>query len=118
MLTRVWAPVAALLFATALVTGVATAAFAGGPNPNRGKSLFRTACKSCHMPKGAARDLSPLTKTQAQWTRAFKSDVAKMLPRVAEKTGKTLTPADLADVQFFLVSHAADSDQPETCGIK
>lgn len=116
MLTRVWAPVAALFLAAAFVSGVA---FAGGPNPNRGKSLFRSNCKSCHMPKGAARDLTPLSKTQAQWTRAFKTDtVAKMLPRVTEKTGKTLTPADLSDIQVFLVSHAADSDQPETCGIK
>ena len=115
MTTRVWAPVAALLFATVFVAGVALAA---GPNPNRGKSLFRTTCKSCHVAKGEAKDLSPLTKTQAQWARAFKRDVDRMLPRVTEKTGKTLTPTELADVQFFLVSHAADSDQPETCGIK
>lgn len=115
MLTRVWAPVAALLVATVFISGVA---FAGGQNPNRGKSLFRANCKSCHMPKGEAKDLTPLTKTQAQWVRVFKSGVAKMLPRVAQKTGTTLTPADLADIQLFLVSHAADSDQPETCGIK
>ncbi len=115
MFTRLWAPVAALFVAAAFITGVA---FAGGPNPNRGKSLFRASCKSCHMPKGEARDLTPLTKTQAQWARAFKSDVAKMLPRVEKKTGKTLTPADVSDIQVFLVSHAADSDQPETCGIK
>ena len=115
MFTRVWAPVAALFLATAFLTGVA---FAGGPNPNRGKSLFRANCKACHAAKGEARDLTPLSKTQAQWTRAFKSDVTKMLPRVTHKTGKTLTPADLSDIQVFLVSHAADSDQPETCGIK
>jgi cytochrome c len=115
MIARVWAPVAALCFATTLLTGVA---FAGGPNPNRGKSLFRANCKSCHVAKGQARDLTPLSKTQAQWTRAFKADVAKMLPRVTQKTGKTLTPTDLSDIQVFLVSHAADSDQPETCGIK
>ncbi len=115
MTTRSWAPVAALVAATLVITGVA---FAGGANPNRGKSLFRTACKSCHVPKGAAKDLSPLTKTQAQWERAFKKDVAKMLPRVTEKTGRSLLPADVADIQYFLVSHAADSDQPETCGLK
>ena len=115
MTTRVWAPVAALAFATMLVAGVASAA---GPNPNRGKTLFRTTCKTCHVVKGNAKDLSPLTKTQAQWTRAFKRDVDRMLPRVTEKTGRTLTAAELADIQFFLVSHAADSDQPETCGIK
>lgn len=115
MFTRVWAPAAALFVAAVFITGIA---FAGGPNPNRGKSLFKSTCKSCHLAKGDARDLTPLSKTQAQWTRAFKADVAKMLPRVAQKTGKTLTPADVSDIQVFLVSHAADSDQPETCGIK
>jgi mono/diheme cytochrome c family protein len=118
MTTRVWAPVAALIVATAFVTGSATIA-AGRPNPNRGKSLFRAGCKTCHMPKGEAKDLSPLTKTQAQWTRAFKATVpTTMVPRVAQKTGRALTADELADVQFFLVSHAADSDQPETCGLK
>lgn len=115
MLNRVWAPVAALFIAAVFISGVA---FAGGPNPNRGKSLFRANCKSCHQPKGAARDLTPISKTQAQWARAFKAQVPKMLPRVSEKTGQSLTPSDMTDIQVFLVSHAADSDQPETCGIK
>ena len=114
MMTRLWA-VAALALATLMT---ATFAIAAGPNPNRGKTLFRGNCKTCHQPKGEAKDLTPLTKTQAQWTRAFKADVPKMVPRVAQKTGKTLTPAEIADMEFFLVSHAADSDQPETCGIK
>jgi mono/diheme cytochrome c family protein len=118
MTTRIWAPVAVLAVATALLA-VPTIAAAGRPNPNRGKSLFRSGCKTCHQPKGDAKDLSPLTKTQAQWTRAFKKNVpAAMAPRVAQKTGKTLSAEELADIQFFLVSHAADSDQPETCGLK
>jgi hypothetical protein len=41
-----------------------------------------------------------------------------MATRVQKKTNKALTLADLADMQHFLVSHAADSDQPETCGVK
>jgi mono/diheme cytochrome c family protein len=115
MIIRVWAPVAVLFIAATFISGIA---LAGGPNPNRGKSLFRANCKSCHAPGGAAKDLTPLSKTQAQWTRSFKAQVPKMLPRVTQKTGQTLTPADLSDIQVFLVSHAADSDQPETCGIK
>jgi cytochrome c5 len=91
---------------------------AAGPNPNKGRTLFRSTCKSCHVKNGDAKDLSPLTKTQAQWTRVFKSGISPMVPRVQAKTGTALTPADLADMQLFLVSHAADSDQPETCGIR
>jgi mono/diheme cytochrome c family protein len=115
MTIRVWAPAAALSLAAALTVGVAAGA---RPNPNRGKSLFRATCKTCHVKGGDAKDLSPLTKTQAQWARAFKANVPAMLPRVQRQSGNALTPEQLADMQFYLVSHAADSDQPETCGIK
>jgi cytochrome c5 len=93
-------------------------ASAGGPNPNRGKTLFRSTCKTCHVKDGGAKDLTPMSKTQAQWTRSFKGTVDPMVKRVETKTGKALTAADLGDIQMFLVSHAADSDQPETCGVK
>jgi cytochrome c5 len=97
-------------------TGVAAA---GGPNPNRGKSLFKSACKTCHVKGGGAKDFSPMTKTQAQWKRAFEKDVDKCVKAMAAKPGATaLTAKDLDDMKFYLVSHAADSDQPETCGIK
>ncbi len=117
MRTRVWAPVAAFLFAAVFVAGVASAA---GPSEKRGKWLFRYACKGCHIKKGQAKDLDPTMKTQAQWTRAFKKDdtVEKMLPRVAERTGKALTPEEVADLEAYLRAHAADSEQPANCGLK
>jgi cytochrome c5 len=93
-----------------------TAAGAAGPNPNRGKTLFKNGCKACHVKDGGAKELTPLSKTQSQWTRTFKGDMAPMIKRVQAKTGQALTPGDLTDIQAFLVSHAADSDQPETCG--
>jgi hypothetical protein len=39
-----------------------------------------------------------------------------MVKRVAAKTGTALSPENLVDMEAFLVAHAADSDQPETCG--
>lgn len=104
--------------AIALLVIAAAGANAGAANPNRGKSLFKSTCKTCHVKGGDAKDLTPLSKTQAQWTRVFKSGIDPMVKRVQTKAGKALTPADLADIQLFLVSHAADSDQPETCGVK
>lgn len=112
---REWKPL--LLAVFVLFAAAASGAAAGRPNPNRGKSLFKSTCKSCHVKKGEARDFSPLTKTQAQWTRAFKPGVVGgCVKKVAVKTGRTLTPEDLADMEAYLVAHAADSDQPETCG--
>jgi cytochrome c5 len=111
MLTRL-AVIAGALSLAVFVTSAAGA----GANPNRGKTLYKASCKSCHVEKGEAKDLTPMSKTQAQWTRLFKTNIDPMVKRVQTKTGKALTPADLADIQLFLVSHAADSDQPETCG--
>jgi cytochrome c5 len=112
---REWKP---LLMAVAMVAAVAGGGLAAGrTNPNRGKSLFKATCKACHVKGGEARVLTPMTKTQAQWTRAFKGGaVGACLKKVEAKTGKGLTPDELADMEAFLVAHAADSDQPETCG--
>jgi cytochrome c5 len=112
MLTRV------VILAGALGLAVlVTVAAAAGPNPNRGKTLYKATCKTCHVKDGGAKDLTPMSKTQAQWTRVFKT-IEPMVKRVQDKTGKTLAAGDLADIKLFLVSHAADSDQPETCGAK
>ena len=106
------------LIATVLSLAVfVTLAAAGGPNQNRGKTLFKNGCKTCHIKGGEAKDLTPMGKTQAQWDRAFKN-IDPMAQRVAKKTGKPLTATDLDDMKAYLVAHAADSDQPETCGIK
>ena len=115
MTTRVLALAAAIGCAALVWAGGASAA---GPNPNRGKSVFKASCKTCHVKGGEAKDFSPMTKTQAQWKRAFSRDVEQCVKRVAAKGGKPLTKQDLADMEFYLVSHAADSDQPETCGAK
>ncbi len=101
----------------ALVVVTAAAGAASG-NPNRGKSLFKSTCKSCHVKGGDAKDLTPLSKTQAQWERAYKDKFEAMARRVEKKNNKALKTAELDDIRAFLVAHAADSDQPETCGIK
>ena len=105
------------------LTAVLLAAALGGPvlaagraNPNRGKTLYKATCKACHVKGGEAANLSPLSKTQAQWQRVFKANVAACVKKVETRTGKPLTAQDLADMELYLVSHAADSDQPETCG--
>lgn len=112
---REWKPI---LIAAVVVAATASGGLAAGrANPNRGKSLFKSTCKTCHVKKGEARDFSPMAKTQAQWARAFRAGtVDGCVKKVSVKTGKALTPQDLSDMEAYLVAHAADSDQPETCG--
>ncbi len=110
-----------ILAALLAVVGVAVAAAgigleAKGPNPYHGRTVYKATCKQCHRKGGEAANQTPMSKTIAQWESFFKSKVQGCAKKVEEKTGKPLSAEDIADMKFFLVSHAADSDQPETCG--
>ena len=88
-------------------------------NPRRGKVFYKTNCRSCH--DGQMKDvkeLSPISKTMEQWAREFNpgGEVEACTGRVQEKLGTELTERDLLDIQSYLIQHAADSDQPATCG--
>ena len=106
----------AVIVALAALSLASVAVAAGRANPNRGKALYKASCKVCHAKGGEARDLTPLSKTQVQWQKFFRTSAAACAKRAEAKTGKPVTADDLADMELFLVSHAADSDQPETCG--
>ena len=66
------------IIAAALITLFAfSMAFAmGGGNARKGKFLYRKNCRSCHDGTQAS-DLSPASKTQAEWTATF-SDKSKI----------------------------------------
>lgn len=102
-----------LIAVLALVSlAAATALAAEGGNPRKGKHLYKKTCKSCHVAGGEGKELSPLSKTQGQWDRYFQ----KGEHPGKEDAWKGLSPQDLKDIHQFLFDHAADSDQPETCG--
>lgn len=83
---------------------------AEGGNPKKGKYLYKKNCKTCHVAGAEGGELTPLSKTQAQWDRFFE----KKGQNCAKHAG--VSEADVKDIQQFLFDHAADSDQPETCG--
>jgi cytochrome c5 len=96
-----------------LMIFAATAVLAAtGGNPKKGKYLYKKECKACHDAGGEGGKLTPLSKTQAQWDRFFEKDKHKAKPEAFKK----FSDQDLKDIQQFLFDHAADSDQPETCG--
>ena len=102
-----------LLVGMLLVTFASTAVLAAeGGNPKKGKYLFKKNCKTCHSEGAAGGDLTPLSKTQAQWDRFFEKDKHEKKPEVF----KGMSEQDLKDIQQFLFDHAADSPQPQTCG--
>lgn len=82
-------------------------------NETKGKYYFKQTCKTCHAKDAKGGEVTPLTKTMAQWQIYFK---AGKHARGTETLTKLLTAEQLRDVETFLVAHAADSPQPETCG--
>ncbi len=103
----------AALTVAATLTTLASGAAQGKGNEGKGRYYFRQTCKECHTKGAKGGEVTPLTKTQAQWRAYFtKSKHASG----AEPLSKVMPDAQLLDVQTFLVNHAADSPQPETCG--
>ncbi len=99
------AAVAATLFTMDLAAG------AKG-SETKGRAYYRKICKDCHVKGAKGGEVSPLSKTQAQWRTYFQ----KTKHTAAEPLAKYLDEGQMLDVQTFLINHAADSPQPETCG--
>jgi mono/diheme cytochrome c family protein len=85
----------------------------GKGNEAKGRYYFRQTCKECHTKGAKGGEVTPLTKTMAQWRTYFTKGKHA---GTADALGKLLTEDQLRDVETFLVNHAADSAQPETCG--
>ncbi|WP_394129534.1 c-type cytochrome [Shewanella maritima] len=85
---------------------------ADGGNPKKGKHLYKKQCKVCHSVNSEGPELTPMAKTMRQWDRFFDKNKHKAKPEVFE----ALSEKDLKDIQQFLYDHAADSEQPATCG--
>ena len=110
-----------------LLALLATAALAAEPmadqdKPLDGKELFKTSCKVCHGPKAEAGEYTPMTLIQEQWEEFFDGTCAEVHAKVpaigdAEKTvNEVLDARTLEAIRKFCVDHAADSEQPMTCG--
>lgn len=80
---------------------------------NKGRHYFRQTCKECHTKGAAGGEITPLNKTMAQWRAYFAQGTHN---HGKEPLTKQLPPDQLLDVSAFLIQHAADSPQPETCG--
>ncbi|RMG47014.1 MAG: hypothetical protein D6718_04560 [Acidobacteria bacterium] len=99
--------------------GLGTALAASGTKAQ--VELWKASCRVCHQPKGSAKPLSPSSLIGMQWQRFFAKQFARTHARLThpEKKralGEILTPEIRKQLEKFLVDHAADSEQPMTCG--
>jgi mono/diheme cytochrome c family protein len=82
-------------------------------NQAKGRYYFRQTCKTCHTKGAAGGEVTPLSKTMAQWENYFTADKHN---KRTEAISKVIPSEQITDVHAYLVAHAADSLQPETCG--
>ena len=89
--------------------GIAVASEKG--NARKGKYLFRKNCRTCHMNEGTAQELSPNSKTQAEWNKVFESyDQLE-----CKAAWENLSEKDRYDMYTQLWGHAFDSPTPAKC---
>ncbi len=79
----------------------------------KGRHFFKDTCRQCHTKGAAGGDITPMNKTMAQWRAYFAAGTHN---HGKEPLTKYLPPDQLLDASAFLITHAADSPQPETCG--
>ena len=100
---------------------VVSALAASAAGPLNGKELYRNNCKVCHDKGSAHGQYTPMTLTQDQWRKFFTAKLVSSHksaddPKTCKKLLETLTPDQLKAIQRFAIDHAADSEQPATCG--
>ena len=108
MFKKIAAILIIMIFLLAVI-GMVMAADKG--NARKGKYLFRKNCRTCHIEGGSAKELSPISKTQAEWQEVFAS--YKQLKCVA--TWDKLSDKDRSDMYAHLWGHAFDSPSPAKC---
>ena len=101
-----------ILIILALIISLAGISLATGKgNARKGKYLYRKNCRTCHVPGGSAKELSPISKTQAQWQKVFEEPNQLSCKDEWAK----LSEKDRLDMFAHLHGHAFDSPSPAKC---
>ena len=113
------------LFVAATLIGVLALSFANfatAAKKPKGLDLYKEYCKPCHEADSDNGEYTPMSLIQDQWDRFFEEDFVETHSGVIDGNhdNKPVTEAiseeDLEMIKKFAVDHAADSEQPMTCG--
>ena len=88
----------------------------------KGVDLYKEYCKPCHLPDSDNGEYTPMTLIQDQWETFFDEDFAEAHADVTDpnhdgaKVIDVLTEEEFEALKKWTIDHAADSEQPMTCG--
>jgi len=113
--------IVATLLITVVVVGLANVA-AAGKGKAKGMDLFKEYCKPCHLPDSPNGEYTPMTLIIEQWERFFEEKWEETHGEVLDPNHgdqpvtEVISQEDLKAIAKFAEDHAADSEQPMTCG--
>ena len=87
-----------------------------------GQDLFKNACKNCHEVDSDAGEYTPMSLIVEQWEEFFDGGFAETHQDLVCPSDKETKITDHFDkdmikkIRKFCIDHAADSEQPMTCG--
>ena len=116
--TRYITAIVLVAFVTVSAAGLATA----GKKKVKGQDLFKELCKPCHDVDSEHGEYTPMTLIQEQWERFFDKKYERthgdvLCPEHGDiPVIEAISPEDLEAIKDFAIKHAADSEQPMTCG--
>jgi len=88
----------------------------------KGVDLYKEYCKPCHEADSDNGEYTPMTLIQDQWDRFFDKKYVDSHSAVTDPNHdnkpvtEVISEEDLEMIKKFAVDHAADSEQPMTCG--
>ncbi len=91
------------------------------PKDMDGITLYKTYCKACHATDSEFGEYAPMDLIMDQWDEVFDAMDESHAEAKLETTDGQSVPAFLGGklldrIRKFCVDHAADSEEPMTCG--
>lgn len=100
---------------------VMTSPCRAGEKAPDGKGLYKQNCRVCHDKGSPNGEFSPMSLIGDQWDKFFDTKLMPshkdvVVPNSGKKLFDLITPEQIKSIHKFCVDHAADSEQPQTCG--
>ena len=92
------------------------------PKKMSGLELYKNYCKSCHMEDSDHGEYTPMSLIMDQWDEFFDDLFVPAHKDVVDEQHEKEKVTDLIDkdmikkLRKFCIDHAADSEEPMTCG--